>query len=89
MWDEYVLYAVFLGQILVLSFYFPNKILGLINKTIAQHPSSEYPKLYPVDVKVIQGKLKLFGLFNMLVVALGLAVLLFSIIYNSKELGVG
>ncbi|WP_158970880.1 hypothetical protein [Paraglaciecola sp. L3A3] len=86
MWQNYLLYGVFLGQIFVLSVYFPRKILGLIDTTIMQRPSADYPKLYPIDVTVIQGKLKLFALFNCLVVALGLGILAYSIFNTTDDL---
>ncbi|MFT4652950.1 MAG: hypothetical protein ACI82S_000593 [Patiriisocius sp.] len=86
MWDNYLLYSVFLGQILVLSFYFPKKILGLIVKSMQQHPPAVYPKLYPIEDKVIKAKLKLFRAFNVLVVTVGLGILAVSIINGSDDL---
>jgi uncharacterized MAPEG superfamily protein len=86
MWDTYLLYMVFLGQILVLSFYFPRKILGLINKSMQQHPRDVYPKLYPIEEKVIKAKLNVFNVFNTLVISVGLAILAVSIINSSDDL---
>jgi len=86
MWDTYLLYMVFLGQIFVLSFYFPRKILGLINKSMQQHPRDVYPKLYPIEEKVIKAKLNVFNVFNTLVISVGLAILAASIINSSDDL---
>ena len=86
MWDNYLLYMVFLGQIFVLSFYFPKKILGLINTSMQQHPRDVYPKLYPLEEKVIKAKLNIFNVYNSLVVSVGLAILAVSIINNSDDL---
>ncbi len=86
MWDNYLLYMVFLGQIFVLSFYFPRKILGLINTSMQQHSSDVYPKLYPIKEEVIKAKLKIFNIFNSLVVSIGLAIVVISIFNNSDDL---
>ena len=86
MWDHYLLYMVFLGQILVLSFYFPRKLLGLVTKSMQQHPRAVYPKLYPLEENVIETKLKLFSVFNIFVMAVGLSILAMSIINSSEDL---
>ncbi len=86
MWDNYLLYMVFLGQIFVLSFYFPRKILGLINTSMQQHSSDMYPKLYPIKENEIKTKLKIFNLFNTLVLSIGLAIVAMSIINKSDDL---
>jgi hypothetical protein len=86
MWDNYLLYAVLLGQIFVLSFYFPRKILGLINTSMQQHSSDVYPKLYPIKEELIKRKLKLFNTLNSLTVSTGLAIIAVSIINNSDDL---
>jgi len=86
MWDNYLLYMVFIGQIIVLSFYFPRKILGVINTSMQQHPRDAYPKLYLLEEKVIKGKLNLFNIYNSLVMMIGLTILAVSIINNSDDL---
>jgi hypothetical protein len=86
MWDNYILYMAFLGQILVLSFYFPRKLLGLVNKSMQQHPRDTYPKLYPFEDGVIKEKLKLFSVFNTFVMVVGLSILAISIINSSEDL---
>jgi hypothetical protein len=86
MWDNYVLYIVFFGQIFVLSYYFPRKILALINTSIQQHPRAIYPKLYPLEDDAIKIKLRTYNIFNACVVTVGLAILAISIINNSDDL---
>jgi peptidoglycan/LPS O-acetylase OafA/YrhL len=77
---------VLLGQIFVLSFYFPRKILGLINTSMQQHSSDVYPKLYPIKEEVIKIKLKIFNIFNSFIVLIGIAIVAVSIINNSDDL---
>jgi len=86
MWDNYLLYMVFLGQIFVISYYFPRKILGLINNSMQQHPRNAYPKLYPLEEDAIKGKLNVFKIFNTVVVSIGLGILAMSIINSSDDL---
>jgi peptidoglycan/LPS O-acetylase OafA/YrhL len=86
MWDNYLLYMVFLGQVLVLSFYFPRKILGEITKSMQQHPRAVYPKLYPIEDKSIKTKLKTFTFINALVVIIGLGILAISITNGNDDL---
>ena len=86
MMDNYLLYTVFLGQIFVLSFYFPKQILKLVKGSMQQHPPSIYPKLYPIEEGVIQTKLKVFSFLNLLVVIVGLGILAVSIINGSDDL---
>jgi len=86
MWDNYLLYMVFIGQVFVLSFYFPRKIIGLINTSMQQHSSDVYPKLYPIKEGEIKTKLKIFNIFNTLVVSIGLAIVVMSIINNTDNL---
>lgn len=86
MWDNYLLYMVFIGQVFVLSFYFPRKIIGLINTSMQQHSSDVYPKLYPIKEGEIKTKLKIFNIFNTLVVSIGFAIVVMSIINNTDDL---
>jgi len=86
MWDNYLLYMVFLGQIFVLSFYFPRKISALIMKTMQLHPRETYPKLYPLEDEVIQAQLRAFSAFNIFVLAVGLGILAISLINGSDDL---
>ncbi len=86
MWDNYLLYIAFLGQIFVISYYFPRKIFDKINKSMAQHPRIDYPKLYPVADHVINTQLKIFKLFSFFVVVIGIGILAISIINRTEDL---
>lgn len=74
-WSNNVFYIVFLGQILLISWYFPRRILGRMQHVLSTYPPATYPKLYPrplEDYKVAQWK---FRLVNRLILGLGFAVL--------------
>lgn len=49
--DNIEFYFIFLGQILLISFYFPRKILSRIRYVVETYPPSEYPKLYPKSIE--------------------------------------
>jgi len=46
-WTDYLFYLVFLSQVFVLSYYFPNKLLDRMRYVLETYPPSMYPKLYP------------------------------------------
>jgi len=68
-------YIVFLGQIFLISYYFPKKITQRVNDLLEKFPASEYPKLYPQSVeKVLKGQIT-FKLLNQVILVVGLALL--------------
>lgn len=68
-------YIVFLGQIFLLSVYFPGRILGRMNAVLKKYPPPQYPKLYPQPLEYYQlGQWK-FKWVNRFIVLLGFIVL--------------
>ena len=49
---QMLFHVVFLSQVLLVSFYLPRKILGLVQHVVEKYPPSRYPKLYPVSLDV-------------------------------------
>ena len=47
LWNNILFYFVFLSQIILISFYFPRKMLKRMKYVLATYPPSQYPKLYP------------------------------------------
>jgi len=45
--DDAFFFAVYLSQVLLLSFYFPSRVLRRARALIEAYPPSDYPKLYP------------------------------------------
>jgi hypothetical protein len=72
---DHVLYAVLLGQVLVVSLHVPSKILRRARGLIDTHPPSEYPKLYPVPVVTIERTLRVYRIANLGFALAGLALL--------------
>jgi hypothetical protein len=50
-WSNNLFYIAFLGQIFLLSYYFPNKVLARMQHVLASYPPETYPKLYPRPVE--------------------------------------
>ncbi len=76
MLTQTVFYIVFAGQIFLISYYFPNRILGRMWTVLEQYPPSEYPRLYPRSVESHRAACRRFELANRLVFVLGVAILL-------------
>ncbi len=73
-------YIAFLGQIFLISHYFPQKILGRMKYVRDTYPPSQYPLLYPKPVEYYDSGRWGFKLANRLIVALGLMIL-FAIVF--------
>lgn len=74
-----IFYAVFLGQIYLISIYYPGKIAARILYVLDNYPPSDYPKLYPSDQnkpEVIRSKLGFYKAYNTVVASIGFAVLI-------------
>ncbi|MDJ0653152.1 MAG: hypothetical protein QNJ40_03285 [Xanthomonadales bacterium] len=75
-WNDSLFYAVFLGQIFLLSWYFPEKIHARMKYVLATYPPDAYPKLYPRPVEHYRIGHWVYRLINRLVLGLGLLILL-------------
>ena len=47
LWENILFYFLFLSQIILISFYFPRKMLKRIKYVLAKYPPEQYPNLYP------------------------------------------
>jgi hypothetical protein len=74
-WSNALFYIIFLGQILLMSWYFPRELLGRMQHVLEAYPPTSFPKLYPrpiEDYKIAQWK---FRMVNRVILALGFVVL--------------
>ena len=63
--EHTLFHIVFLSQILLISAYFPRKILGRMKYVFETYPPSTYPKLYPVPVNVVEKGLRTYRIMNL------------------------
>ncbi|MFC4347144.1 hypothetical protein ACFO5Q_04740 [Kordiimonas lipolytica] len=74
-----ITYAVFLGQIYLISHYFPARFIARVRYVIDNFPVADYPKLFPNAgpnfKENMTGKLKLFRVVNNVIAVIGLVIL--------------
>jgi hypothetical protein len=76
----------FLGQILLISWYFPGKLLARMKSVLESCPPSEYPKLYPKPLEYYKLGHWVFKLINQVILMLGF-IILFVIIFLVDHAG--
>ncbi len=75
-WTDSLFYIAFLGQIFVISWYFPEKLLTRMRYVLKTYPPEQYPKLYPQSVEHYRIGHAVFRIANRIVMAIGFAILL-------------
>jgi len=73
--DNILFYVVFLSQILLISFYFPRKMLKRISYVFATYPPSQYPRLYPEPIEYYEKARRNYRNLNVGVLLVGLSLL--------------
>lgn len=86
MWNDNLLYILFLIQIFYISFHFPHSLLRQMRLVIELHPQSKYPKLYPVSVEVLEIWMKRYLGINYLILCLGLFIVAYGAITGVEEM---
>jgi len=76
MTDNTLFYFVFLSQIILISYYFPRKIMNRMKVIMKTYPSSDYPKLYPVSPEQNRMWLKVFKVMNQFILFAGFIFIL-------------
>jgi len=75
-WNNLLFYVAFLGQIFLISYYIPGKILKRLQYVHEHFPPEQYPKLYPQSIeKYVIGQ-RVFKIANWVIVLIGFAILL-------------
>ncbi len=72
---QILFYFVFLSQILLISFYFPKKILNRMRHVFDTYPPSGYPKLYPKPVEYYEQRRRNYRTMNSGILLVGLLIL--------------
>jgi hypothetical protein len=66
---------VFISQILLISYYFPRKILGRMRSVMETCPPENYPRLYPRSIEYYKLGQRIFKVINQGIVLLGFVIL--------------
>ena len=73
---EHILFhVVFLSQILLLSFYYPRKILTRMRYVFETYPPSTYPRLYPKPIEYYEKARRNYRIINLFILLAGLLIL--------------
>ena len=83
---EYVFYAVFLSQILLISYFLPRRVLERVEYVVNNYPPERYPRLYPVSLARAERAQSFYRLANMAVLVVGLALLAQGIWAGGEEM---
>jgi len=74
-WYETLFYCVFLGQILLISFHYPERLRRRMVAVLEDYPPERYPRLYPKPVEVYRIGIWIFTFATRAIVVLGLLLL--------------
>lgn len=73
--EHTLFHLVFLCQVLLISFFYPGRILRRMKYLFDTYPPSTYPKLYPRPIESYERTRRTYRIVNHFILALGLAIL--------------
>ncbi len=73
--ENVIFYLVFLSQIILLSHYYPSKILQRFKSVLENYPVSKYPKLYNKSPDYYEAGAKIYKVMNHIIFVIGLIIL--------------
>lgn len=73
--ESILFYAIFLSQVLLISYYFPKKMLNRVKYVLETYPPSEYPKLYPEPIEFYEKARRNYRNLNIGILLAGLLLL--------------
>ncbi|MFT7560103.1 MAG: hypothetical protein ACI93R_002018 [Flavobacteriales bacterium] len=80
-------YFIFVGQLLLMSFFLPREVIRRANFVLDNYPAHEYPKLYLQPESVERRLLSRFKLVNTLILAVGLIALAAIVVWDVTSTG--
>ncbi len=83
---QVLFYFVFLSQVLLISFYFPRKILGRVKHVVEKYPPSVYPRLYPVSLDVAKKAQRTYWNMNLFALLAGFALVLVGLFRPTEKM---
>ena len=75
-------HVVFLSQILLISFYYPRKMLNRMRYVFERYPPSTYPKLYPKPIEYYKKSQRKYRIMNLSILLAGLLILAVLLVYS-------
>ena len=74
-WSNNLFYVAFLCQILLMSYYFPNKLLARMRHVLTNYPPTTHPKLYPKPIEQYKMAHLAFKYVSRFILLLGFLIL--------------
>jgi len=80
-------YALFLSQIILISYYYPKQIIKRVDGVLKNFPPEIYPKLYPVPVEKVIASKTSYKLLNNIIIVIGLVLLTIHLYISADYVG--
>jgi len=80
-------YALFLSQIILISYYYPKQIIKRVDGVLKNFPPESYPKLYPVPVEKVIASKTSYKLLNNIIIVIGLVLLTIHVYISADYVG--
>ena len=86
MTEHQLFYLVFLGQVLLISYILPRRVLQRMRHVVSTYPRAEYPRLYPVSHDRVERAQLAFRNLNLLALVVGLALFAAGVLRPGKDM---
>lgn len=83
---NFLLYAVFISQIFIISYWLPLKLKKRANEIMVKCPPEKYPKLYPFSHQEIVNKVNQLMLLTYAGLTIGILIVMHGLYYKTDEM---
>lgn len=83
---NFLLYAVFISQIFIISYWLPLKLKKRANEIMVKCPPEKYPKLYPFSHQEIVNKVNQLMLLTYAGLTVGILIVMHGLYYKTDEM---
>lgn len=86
MTQHQLFYLVFLGQVLLISYFLPRRVLQRMRYVVQTYPRTEYPRLYPVSLDRVEAAQRSYRNLNGFALATGLALVAAGLLIPGEDM---
>jgi hypothetical protein len=73
--EAILFFFVFLSQVLLISWFYPRRVIGRMRHVLQTHPPSTHPKLYPQPPEFYERRLRNYARLNLAIVIAGVSII--------------
>ena len=73
--EAILFFLVFSSQVLLISWFYPRRVVGRMREVLRKYPPSTHPKLYPLPIEYYQHRLRNCARLNLAIVVAGLLII--------------